>query len=198
MLTRIRAGESQDIGKLLHVYQGYLHALARRRFDQRLQQRLNPSDLVQETLLVAHRDIDKFRGNSEGEFVAWLRQILCNCLSHAVESHVYTLKRDVRREVADAASASTDGLRQSPGQLARIPANGATPSEELRKQETTSLLWQQLRKLKPDYRQIIIYRNLQGLTFEEIAQRMDRNVGATRMLWLRAVERFKRVSDGFD
>ncbi len=50
--------------------------------------------------------------------------------------------------------------------------------------------WQ---KLPEHYRDVIVLRNLQGLSFEEISQRMDRTVGATRMLWLRALERFKEI-----
>ncbi len=56
----------------------------------------------------------------------------------------------------------------------------------------------ELSKLPEHYRDVIIYRNLQGLTFEEIATRMERTVGATRMLWLRALEKLKEVCNPID
>ncbi len=52
-----------------------------------------------------------------------------------------------------------------------------------------------LAQLRPQYRQVIIMRNLQGLTFEEIAERMERNAGAVRMLWLRAVDKLKQLPE---
>ncbi len=50
----------------------------------------------------------------------------------------------------------------------------------------------QLANLRPQYREVIIMRNLQGLSFEEIAVRTERNAGAVRMLWLRAIEKLKQ------
>ena len=74
--------------------------LAATQLDGRLHRRLNPSDLVQEAMLAAHRDFEKFRGCSEREFLAWLRQILINCLHHAIETHVKAKRRDVRCEIS--------------------------------------------------------------------------------------------------
>jgi DNA-directed RNA polymerase specialized sigma24 family protein len=53
----------------------------------------------------------------------------------------------------------------------------------------------QLTRLKPQYRDVIVFRNLHGLSFEESAVRTDRNAGAVRMLWLRAMEKLKQVCE---
>ena len=145
-------------------------------------------------MLAAHRDIARFRGKSEGEFLCWLRQILSNRISHAVDAHVLAKKRDVRREVAlDQVGQSFD---DSVGTLSQIiPASLPTPSEECRRREVAVQLSNELAKLKPDYRDVIIYRNLQGLAFEEIAERMDRKCATVRMMWLRAIEKFKSVCE---
>ena len=45
---------------------------------------------------------------------------------------------------------------------------------------------------------MIVLRNLQGLPFDEIAERMDRKPAAVRMLWLRAIEKFKQTCDPID
>jgi RNA polymerase sigma-70 factor (ECF subfamily) len=47
--------------------------------------------------------------------------------------------------------------------------------------------------LPPQHRDVLVWRNLQGLSFEEIAARLDRKPGATRMLWLRAIERLRAI-----
>ncbi|QDV63975.1 MULTISPECIES: sigma-70 family RNA polymerase sigma factor [Crateriforma] len=194
LIGRVRRGDADSLGALLQLYRGYLSVLAATRLDQRLRPRLNPSDLVQETMLAAHRDFPSFRGNSEGEWLTWLRQILCNCVSHAVEAHVLAQKRDVRREVRldPQIDVSGDGPI---GLINVLAAAGDTPSRDAGRKEIALRLTQQLDRLKPDYRQVIVYRNLEGLSFDDIAQRMGRKPGTVRMLWVRAIERFKTVCD---
>ena len=70
MLDHVRYGDHASLGELLQLYRNYLSVLATTQLDRRLRRRLNPSDLVQETMLAAHRDFGKFRGGSEGELLA--------------------------------------------------------------------------------------------------------------------------------
>ncbi|HMC12123.1 MAG TPA: sigma factor, partial [Pirellulaceae bacterium] len=100
LLSGARDGDEQQLGKLLTLYRNYLTILASTQLDARLRRRFSPSDLVQEAMLGAYRDFPKFRGSSERELLAWLRQILINCLHHAYEAHMRAGRRDVRREVS--------------------------------------------------------------------------------------------------
>ncbi|MCD0461056.1 sigma-70 family RNA polymerase sigma factor [Roseiconus lacunae] len=190
--ARQLGGES--LGELLELYRNYLAVLATTQMDNRLRRRIGTSDLVQETMLAAHSDFGQFRGNSEGELVAWLRQILCNSLRHAIEKHVHARKRDVRREMA--LDNFANDLDDSFDRLSRLAVDpDPTPSQVVMKQEIARKLADELAKLKPRYREIIIYRNLQSLTFDEIAVRMEIKSGAARMLWLRAIAKFKEVCE---
>jgi RNA polymerase sigma-70 factor, ECF subfamily len=192
LLHRARQGETEPMGQLLQTYRNYLTILATIQLDHRLRRRMNPSDLVQETMLAAHRDFGSFRGGSEREFLAWLRQVLISCLHHAVEVHVKAKKRDVRREVPiEQLSAALDRSVANFAQALADP--GASPSASLGHRERAVALADKLAELKADYRDVIVLRNLQGLSFDEIAERMDRKAGAVRMLWLRAIERFKQI-----
>ncbi|QDV25767.1 RNA polymerase sigma factor RpoE [Aureliella helgolandensis] len=92
-----RDGNMQTLGKLLQLYRNYLSVLATTQLGRRLRRPMNTSDLVQETMLAAHRDFRDFRGGSEGELLAWLRQILSNCLSHAVPKNIHAKKRNILR-----------------------------------------------------------------------------------------------------
>lgn len=197
LLDGARHGEADVFGDLLQVYRNYLTILASTQLDRRLRRRMNPSDLVQETMLAAHRDFEKFRGNSEREFLAWLRQILINCLHHAIETHVKAKMRDIRREISiEQVNNALDRTAVNLGQV--LADGGPSPSAPARQRERVVALSDQLARLRPQYRDVIVLRNLQGLSFEEIADRMDRKPGAVRMLWLRAIEKFKQVCHPID
>ena len=69
-----------------------------------------------------------------------------------------------------------------------------SPGAPMRQRESAVAFANQLAQLRPQYRDVIIMRNLQGLSFEEIARTMERNPGAVRMLWLRAVDKLKQIA----
>jgi len=192
LLHRARHGDEHELGRLLTLYRNYLTILATTQLDARLRRRVSPSDLVQEAMLGAYRDFGKFRGGSERELLAWLRQILINCLHHAYEAHIQAGRRDIRREVS--LDDMKRALDRSVVRLAHVLADqGPSPSEPARDRERAVAIADQLAKLRPDDRDVIVLRNLQGLSFEEVAERMGRKPGAVRMLWLRAIERFRQV-----
>jgi len=192
LLTQVRRGDKQQLGSLLQLYHNYLTILATAQLDARLRRRVSPSDLVQEAMLGAYRDFSKFRGRSEPELLAWLRQILINCLRHAYRAHVHADRRDLRREISlDEMGHSLD---RSAAKLANVLADqAASPSGAASAHERAVEIANHLAQLRPDYRDVIVLRNLQGLSFEEVAERMNRKPGAVRMLWLRAIEKFRQL-----
>src|SRR6516225_9737621 len=97
LLEQTRAGDPAARGRLLELYRNYLRLMARTLISQPLRVRLDASDLVQETLLKAHREFASFLGSTEPELVAWLRQILVRNLSDQVKRH-RAKGRDYRRE----------------------------------------------------------------------------------------------------
>src|SRR5438309_11147167 len=81
-------------GDLLERFRDYLRLLARAQLPAVVRSKLDPSDLVQQTLLRAYQGLDAFRGRTTAEQAAWLRQILAHTLANAVRD----LTRD-RRDV---------------------------------------------------------------------------------------------------
>ena len=192
LMQQARQGETEPLGQLLQLYRNYLTMLATTQLDRRLRRRMSPSDLVQEAMLEAHCDFMKFRGTTEREFLAWLRQILINCLHHAVETHLKAKMRDVRREIS--VEQVSRALDRSVLNFATMLADrGPSPSAPMLQRERAIAFADQLAKLRPAYRDVIVLRNLQGLSFEEVADRMDRKPGNVRMLWLRAIEKLKQT-----
>lgn len=191
LLAQIRQGGAQELGHLLRLYESYLHVLASAQLDARLRRRVSPSDLVQETMLGAYRDFPQFRGRSERELLGWLRQILINCLRRAYRTHLRADRRDVRREVSFEEIGKA--LNQSAVNLANVLVDrGSSPSGHMSERERAVELANRLATLRPEYREVIVLRSLQGLSFDEVAARLDKRPGAVRMLWLRAIEKFRQ------
>ena len=197
LLVEARQDGNEPLGRLLQLYRNYLTILATTQINPRLRRRMAPSDLVQEAMLAAHRDFERFRGQSEREFLAWLRQILINCLHHAIETHLKAKKRDLRCEVS--IEQVSEALDKSVLNFANVLADrGPSPSAPARQRERSVALADQLAKLKPHYRDVIVLRNLQGLSFDEVAARMDKKPSTVRMMWLRAIDKFKEVYEPID
>src|SRR5262245_42356018 len=97
-MEAVPMGESAEFAPpSLERYKEYLHLLARLQLPHRIQGKLAPSDLVQETLLKAYQGLSQFRGKCEEELAAWLRTILANALKDAVSAFA-TRRRNVTRE----------------------------------------------------------------------------------------------------
>lgn len=192
LLNGARQGNRQQIGELLQHYRRYLMLLATAQIEKRLRPRVSPSDVVQETMLRAHRHFGQFRGRSEGELLAWLRQILVTNLARCVERNLLAAKRDMRREISvERFGIAFDDSTMNIASL--LQAGGESPSVEAQKVEEALELSQRLEQLPPRYREILILRNIRGCSFDEAAEQLGRSVGATRMLWLRAIEKLREI-----
>lgn len=186
-----RQGEPDAIGELLESYRNYLKLLASTQLRGRLSRRVSPSDVVQETMLAAHRDFDAFRGESAGQFTAWLRAILSHNLLNAIDRHL-CIKRDARREISfEAIDHQLDASGVAMQTL--LVAPDPTPSTHLRRDEDARRVADLMSQLPDDYRDVILLRNFNGLRFDRVAEQMDRSPVAARLLWLRAIRKLREL-----
>ncbi len=131
LLASARRGETEPLGQLLQWYASYLTILASTQLDHRLRRRVNPSDIVREAMMAAHRDFADFRGQSQGELLGWLRMILIHTLHRMFAAHIKVAKRDVRREVS--IDEISHRLEESATNLAAIlPSDGESPAPACR------------------------------------------------------------------
>jgi RNA polymerase sigma-70 factor (ECF subfamily) len=175
--------DSAALGQLLERYRNYLALLARLQISRRLQGKLDEEDLVQETFLRAHRRFAQFRGTTEQELVSWLRQILASSVANAVRHYLGTKRRDPRleRQLAMELDCSSRILDQG------LLAGQSSPSHQAAVRERAVLLSDCLARLTPDYREAVILRHLEGLSFLQVAERMGRTVDSVKKLWARAL-----------
>jgi RNA polymerase sigma-70 factor (ECF subfamily) len=188
-----RQAGAQGIGELVELYRNYLLLLARIEVGRRLQRKVDASDLVQEACLEAHRCFDQFDGTTEAQFLAWLRTILGRRVAKTVRHFIGTQGRDIRQELENDVTESFDRTGRRLGELA-IP-RAEHPSQEVLKREQAAVLADALETLPPDYREVMLLRHWEDLTFPQIAERMNRTVDSVQKLWIRALARLKTTMD---
>jgi RNA polymerase sigma-70 factor (ECF subfamily) len=173
-----------------HVFEqfrSYLRFLARVQLDRRLQGKVDPSDIVQQSLLQAHQARDQFRGSTDAERAAWLRQILARNLAHTLRD----LQRDKRnigreRSLDEHLQAAVDA---SSARLAYwLAAEGSSPSQRVEQAERAIAVAAAVEQLPDDQREAVVMRYWQGLKLAEIAEQLGRTTGSVAGLIQRGLK----------
>ncbi len=189
LLERARQGDNPALGRLLESYRAYVVVLARVQIGRRLQGKVDASDMAQEALLGACRDFPQFRGTTEKELLAWLRAILASLLANLVRHYQGTQRRDVRLE-----RQLTAELEESSQALDRgLVAAQSSPSQQAIRREQSVILAEALGRLPAEWRELLILRHLDGLTFPEVAERLGRSVDSLKKQWPRALAGLRRL-----
>jgi len=157
----------------LERFRPYLRVLARMHLDRQLQAKFDSSDIIQQTMLQAHRALPDHRGENSAQMAAWLRQILARNITHALRDF-HRDKRDVRREKSlqnriDASSARLE---------AWLAADSGSPSDAAQRNEQVLRLAAALDRLPDDQREAIELHYWQGWKLAEIAEHLERSVSA--------------------
>jgi len=192
LIEMARKGDPDARERLFELCRDYLGFVARSQVETWLRVKVDASDLVQQTLLEAHRDFVRFKGVSQQEWLAWLRKILSHNAADFVRHYRGTAKRQARREVRFRDPADSMGAG------APEPADpGPSPSQEYLQLDNQLRVTAAMAELPADYQEVIVLRNLQRLPFNEVAQRMDRSRPAVQMLWMRAIRKLQEaMGDG--
>jgi RNA polymerase sigma-70 factor (ECF subfamily) len=167
----------------LEQYRAYLRLLARLQLDPRLRRQLDPSDLVQQTLLEAYRSLGQLRGRSEGQIAAWLRQILAHQMAHALRD-LTRARRDINRE-----RSLEEALESSSARLeAWIVAEQTTPGERAQQNEQVVRLAAALEQLAEAQQEAVVLHYWEGWTVAQIAEHMGRSAPAVAGLLQRGLQ----------
>jgi RNA polymerase sigma-70 factor (ECF subfamily) len=178
--------QAESSGEVLGRFREYLLLLARLQLGGQLRAKLDPSDVVQQTLLEAHRKRAQFRGQSEAEMAAWLRQMLACNLADAIRAQGRA-KRDVARERSLEA-----GLEASSARLASwLAAEQSTPSQQAERHEEVLRLAEALALLPEAQREALVLRHCQGLSLAAISQHLGRTTAAVAGLLKRGLRELR-------
>ena len=182
------ASESQLIR-----YRNYLRFLARLQLDPRLRGKLDPSDVVQQTLLEAVARHEQFRGGTEAEYLAWLRRMLINNLADALRAFRQA-KRNIARE-----HAIEEALNNSSARLAASLADpGPQAPEQVERQERAIRLADALEQLPERQRDALVCKHWHGWPVARIAQHLECSSEAVAGLLKRGLKQLRELLQGWE
>lgn len=185
LITHSQDGSADALGEMLEGCRQYLLLIANERLDPELIPKAGASDIVQETFVSAGRNISTFRGTTDGEFRAWLRQILLNHLATARRRFIRSQKRSVSREV----SLDRCENRGIGGNIR--DRSSQTPSQNAVRNERTAQIERAMERLPARYRHVIQLRHRDHMSFQEVARELRLSPPAARQLWIRAIHRLQ-------
>ena len=186
LLVLAKAGDGPALVRLLDRHRDPLVEQLQGQVGHRLRVKLDIEDLLQDVSLEVYRGIGHFRGSTEGEFRCWLRKILAGIVMNHVRYYCGTRRRDLRRERRLACvDDSTRGLVRD------LASPDTSPSQRAVKHERGSRLAEAIETLPALYRQVIVLRHAQGLSFDAVAQQMGRTEDSVKNMWFRALRQLR-------
>lgn len=171
-------------------YRNYLKFLARTQLPTHLRARLDPSDIVQQSMLQAHQAADDFRGNSDAELMAWLRTILAGVVSHTV--------RDQHRGVRDVFK--EHNIQQQLDQSSLFLANALisplkTPSVVMHQEEVARNVADLVEELPDAQRDAIVLHYWQQLPLKQVAETLGKSPAAVAGLLQRGLATLREKAE---
>lgn len=153
LVEHAKKGDRQAFGKLVERYQRRVYALA---FGI-LRQREDAWDVAQEAFVKAYRNLDRFEGNAA--FYTWLYRIAYNL-------SIDTLREKARRDSVDLEE--TRKIEEALEREGRHPSGN--PDETAQRKELAAVIEAAIAKLSEKHRAIIVLREIEGLSYEEMAE----------------------------
>lgn len=164
--------------------------LARTKMRRAYQAKIGASDMVQQAMMQAVQGFDGFRGNTEGELLAWLRQILAHHLCH-LDRDLHRDKRDIRREQSMEQKLAASSMRLE-GLLA---GDGPTPSQNCAFGENVIRISQAIAKLPEAQSEAVRLHYLEGMKLSEVAEELGKSTGAVAGLLHRGMKTLRKELD---
>jgi RNA polymerase sigma-70 factor (ECF subfamily) len=189
LLEQVAAGDDAARDLLLQRYRDRLRRMVVVRFDPRLAARVDPSDVVQETLAEAAARLDHYLRERPLPFYPWLRQMAQRRLIQLYRWHVQARRRSVTREEASPGLPDRSALALAE----RLFGQPSSPSAGLRRQERREQVRAALAALPEQDREVLVLRILEGLPARETAAVLDISEVAVRSRQVRALERLKTL-----
>ncbi len=189
LLDGAKGGDDRAVNQLMDRHRDALRRMVQMRLDQKIQRRVDVSDVVQDVLVEANRRLQDYLQNPVMSFHLWLRQIAKDRIIDAHRRHRVSAKRSVDREQPLVAPAGLD--RSTMELAAQICDAELTPAAAATQQELARRVEAAITQLNEQDQEIILMRHYEQLTNQEVAQALQLTEPAASMRYLRAVRRLR-------
>jgi RNA polymerase sigma-70 factor (ECF subfamily) len=203
LMAEARSGRTEALGELCNLYRNYLRMVVRSGMGPRLRERVELSDVVQETLVEVVRQFPSFTGQNEAALVGWLRRLVGQKLADLGRYHsrakrvgdVKALPLDAPWE-ADGGGLPSGGGGDGGRLLDVLALSQTSPSEQASRRELIVLLADALTDL-PELEAEVLWRyHAENQSFEAIGEQMGVGRKVVRGLWAKGLKRLKQTLEG--
>lgn len=191
LLACMATGDKQSQTTLLNSVRPQITNLVARQMSYKLGPRLDPSDIVQDALIVVARELHNYLRNRSIPLLVWIYRIVWQRIKDSHRRHVICQRRSVLRE-QPANQATDDSSIQLADQLIDKDSG---PLSKLVRKERIEYLRQCLDSLSDDHREMLCMRYLDGLPISDVANIIGISIGAAKMRQLRALESLRIMLD---
>lgn len=193
LLKNVKEGDSQAVERLLTRHRDSLHRMIQLRLDQRIKQRIDVSDVVQDVLIEANRRLRDYLENPVMAFHLWIRQIAKDRLIDAHRRHRVSAKRSIDREQGMIVHGAID--QSSIELVGQLIDPQMTPAAAANQRELATHVEAAIARLGDTDREIVLMRHYEQLSNSEIASTLGLSEPAASMRYLRAIRRLRELLD---
>ena len=177
LVHQARHGDRKAFDELAAQARGRLIGEINRMLGQRLREKVDPEDVLQEVVLRAFESIGRFEGEDADAFQRWLEGIARNVVRNLARRKGWKNEFEITRDP---------------------PSPVSSPSRHQRREERFERLSKCVESLSPDYRTVIRLVRIDGLKIREVAERMNRSESAVKNLLLRAMKELRNTFSDTD
>lgn len=191
LLEDARNGDREALGRLLLSYRDHLVRIVKIRMDTRVQSRVDPTDVVQDTYMEATRRFAEYIDNPNMEFFLWLRFLTIQRLIQVHRFHLGAQARDAAREVSINRSPTPQAT--SAVLAAQLLGSLTSPTRAAVRQEDQAMLEKALNDMDELDREVLILRHFERLSVSETAQVLNLSDSGASSRYFRALGKLKKI-----
>jgi RNA polymerase sigma-70 factor (ECF subfamily) len=188
LIERVKQGDRDAFTPLFEKYQRRLAVLIYYKLGEKKRRPEDVDEILQETFLAAYEDIDQFHYRLPGSFLNWLSRIA----DHVIVDEVRFQNR-LKRNGGEVTRFRSETNPHGPD-----PVDSQTPSRFFAERQEVDALFEKLNALPPQYREVILLAKIEGLSTQEMSERLGKSRGEVALLLHRAIRKFREMSGPHD